>query len=102
MVCGTTVLPEPTLAFVQCAIFFKIPDKACVNQYAISFNPCSIYPHCGILRHRSRTPNDFVESIFFVFRHVLYGSNIGEILLYNGQWVVITHVLICSVRAAFH
>ena len=32
--------------------------------------------------------------------HVLYSSNICEILLYNRQLVVITHELICSVWAA--
>ena len=25
------------------------------------FNPCSIYPHCGILAHQYHTPNDFAE-----------------------------------------
>ena len=31
---------------------------------------------------------------------LLYSSNICEILLYNWQWVVMTHELICGVRAA--
>ena len=36
----------------------------------------------------------------FALNHVLYSSNVYEILLYNRQWVVITHKLICGVRAA--
>ena len=32
--------------------------------------------------------------------HVLYNSNICEILLYNRQLVVVTHELIYGVRAA--
>ena len=45
-------------------------------------------------------PNDFVESNLLLYRHVLYSSNICEILLYNPQCVVITHELICGVPAA--
>ena len=44
-------------------------------------------------------PNDFVESNLLQYHHVLYSSNICEILLYNRQWVV-CHELICGVWAA--
>ena len=48
-----------------------------------------------------RAPNDFVEPNFLWYHYILYSSNICEILLYNRQWVVITHELICVVRAAY-
>ena len=41
--------------------------------------------------------NDFSRAVGTL---VLYSSNICEILLYNRQWVVITHELVCGVRAA--
>ena len=45
-------------------------------------------------------PNDFKESNLLLYRHFFYCNNICEMLLYNRQWVVITHDLICGVRAA--
>ena len=45
-------------------------------------------------------PSDFEEANLFQYHHILYNSNIGEILLYNRQLVVITHELMYSVRAA--
>ena len=49
---------EPARKLWQlCKVLYVFEHRA---QYI--FNPCSIYPHCGILKHRKRTPNDFVES----------------------------------------
>ena len=43
--------------------------------------------------------NDFVESNLLQYHHVLYSSNICEILLYLRHVVIITHELIYGVQA---
>ena len=68
------------------------------KQYILihaQFTRIVIFRHIGNV-----TPNEFVKSNLLQYRHVLYSSNICEILLYNRQWVVITLDLICGVRAA--
>ena len=60
--------------------------------------PIVIFWHIGDIP----PPNDFVESNLLYYCHVFYSSNICEILLYNRQWVVITHELIRSVQVAHH
>ena len=71
-----------------------------LNINPISFNPCSIYPHCGILTYQWHSPMNFVGWNLLWYPHVLYSSNICETLLYNRQLVVITYELICVIQAA--
>ena len=55
------------------------------------------YTYIVVFWHISNIPpNDFKESNLLWYHHILYSSNICEILLYNQQLFVITHELIYS------
>ena len=67
------------------------------TQYPLIRAP---YTRIVVFWHISNIPPWFRRVKLVVMPHVLYNSNICEILLYNRQLVVITHELIYGVRAA--
>ena len=69
-----------------------------LSRYLLIHAP---FTHILVFWHISNMPPIyFVESNLFWYPHVLYSSNICEILQYNCQLVVITYELINVVRAA--
>ena len=79
-----------------CKVFCVFEHKM---QYLLIHAPITCVV---IFWHIGNVPQMFHRVKFVVMPPRLYSSNICEILLYNWQWVVITHDLICGVGAAYH